>query len=239
MTFIRNYAPRGASFTTGHFWSLAIEEQFYVLWPLALLLIRSLRMRMAIICSLLLCAPFWRELNYVLAGGGMLWNAARTDLHCDPLLAGCALAIMRSTPAGLTRLRGRIFQTPLTPLICAVVIAALLGGLLDLMPLKRLHLGFLKLSILSAAIALVINYVVEHSDDLLGRILHHRLLVGVGTISYSLYLWQEVAFIDAPGGNARWAPFPLALTAMIAMTMVSYYGVERPFNSLRARFKFH
>jgi peptidoglycan/LPS O-acetylase OafA/YrhL len=235
MTFVRNYALHGVGSATDHFWSLAIEEQFYILWPLTLVLIPSPRWRMAIICTLLVGLPFWRQANYVMAGGAQFVNVRRSDLHCDPLLMGCALAMIRSTPLSIERLRSRVLQSPLVPLICTIAIAAVLCGVLNLAPLR--HLGFLKLTIVSVALALVLNYVVEHGDDVLGRILNHPILVGLGTISYSLYLWQQLAFLKAPGGSLPWTPFPVALIVVIAMTMVSYFWVEKPFNTLRARIK--
>src|SRR6266516_2983488 len=57
--FVRNLMPNGGQHL-GHFWSLAIEEQFYLLWPLAFLLLRSNRRRLLFASLMFLVAPFWK-----------------------------------------------------------------------------------------------------------------------------------------------------------------------------------
>src|SRR5580704_2439818 len=66
--FIRNLMANGGDHL-GHLWSLAIEEQFYFLWPLGFLLLRSDRRRLFLAVALFIAAPFWQHMMFRLAGG--------------------------------------------------------------------------------------------------------------------------------------------------------------------------
>jgi peptidoglycan/LPS O-acetylase OafA/YrhL len=234
LLFFRNCASAGTTFTTSHFWSLAIEEQFYLLWPITLLWIRSPRSRSRLICSLIAAAPVWREATYLMMGPSE-FMIIRSDFHCDPLLFGCALALIRSNPAGLARLKSSMLQSPIALCVAAIVLAAVLARPADHALVR--HFWFFRLTFESLAIAIVVNYVVEHRDDPLGKILNSRIVVWIGKISFSLYLWQQSAFTFAPNGHTPWAPFPIAAAAAIAMTMVSYNFIEKPCNRLRGFIK--
>src|SRR5580658_9035834 len=92
--FVRNLMPNGGE-QLGHFWSLAIEEQFYLLWPVIFLILRSDRRRIIFTVVLIAAAPFWRHAVYAAAGGAMGVNSWRFDLRYDALLVGCCLALLR------------------------------------------------------------------------------------------------------------------------------------------------
>ena len=80
--FVRNLMPNGG-LHLAHFWSLAIEEQFYLLWPVGFLLLRSDRRRIVFTVLLIVAAPFWRHAMYTAAGGAMWVNSWRFDLRYD------------------------------------------------------------------------------------------------------------------------------------------------------------
>jgi peptidoglycan/LPS O-acetylase OafA/YrhL len=67
----------------------------------------------------------------------------------------------------------------------------------------------------------------------LGRLLNTRPLVFVGTLSYSIYLWQQI-FLNR-GSTSTISAFPLNLTLALMAALVSYYLVERPFLRWRPR----
>ena len=84
------------------------------------------------------------------------------------------------------------------------------------------------MSIAYLAVALLINYVVEHPVNWVGRMLNHRAVVWIGALSYSLYIWQQLAFTIF-----SWASVAVAVAFLWAA--ISYYQVEMPCNSMRKR----
>jgi peptidoglycan/LPS O-acetylase OafA/YrhL len=215
--FFRNLTT-GAP-VTAHFWSLSIEEQFYLLWPMTLSLVRSSRARFALIGALVVAAPFWRHINMV-ASGAQYVNFWRIDLNYDPLLIGCGLALIRSSGVRMPA----VLQSRYVPIVSLTGIIASLFWLGQLRVVRAFSP-----SISYFCVALLINYVVEHPIGAIGTLLNYRWVVWLGVLSYSLYIWQQLAFTLANNLGA-------ALIFALAMATLSYYVVERPFNSLRNRF---
>ena len=125
--FIRNMMPNGGPHL-GHFWSLAIEEHFYFLWPLVFFLLRSDRRRIRYALCLAAAAPLWRYGAYKLADGAANVNSWRFDLRYDALLIGCCLALTRHSPQLRSFLTHRIARaTPVALLAVAGIVAGLAG----------------------------------------------------------------------------------------------------------------
>src|SRR5271170_4544592 len=97
LLFVRNLF--GGAVTTAHYWTLSVEEQFYLLWPIAMVLLRTNRTRLKIASLLVLAAPFWRFVNYHWLGTAATINGARFDLRYDAILIGCCLALLRNDPS--------------------------------------------------------------------------------------------------------------------------------------------
>ncbi|MBS1123438.1 MAG: acyltransferase family protein [Deltaproteobacteria bacterium] len=208
----------------GHLWSLAVEEQFYLLWPLAVVM---LGVRRALIVALvgIMLAPVLR------IGAWICWPEVRplTDqafpFVFDALATGCVLAIGRdwleTQPLYLT-----LLDAPTFWLLPAAGIVALSISTVWFNLGAGVTLG-------NIAIAMAIHRCVRHPDLRVGRFLESRMLVWVGSMSYSLYLWQQL-FVDRH--SEFWAnAFPLNLVLAAAAAIVSFYLVERPVLRWRAR----
>jgi peptidoglycan/LPS O-acetylase OafA/YrhL len=85
-------------------------------------------------------------------------------------------------------------------------------------------------SLMNLGVALIIDWTMRFPQRRTARVLSLRPLVYVGTISYSLYLWQQPFF-----EHVELRSLPLNLAAAVALAVVAHYAVERPSLALRVR----
>jgi peptidoglycan/LPS O-acetylase OafA/YrhL len=228
LTYTKNYAC--AAWIDGHLWSLSVEEQFYLLWPV--ILVRAPR-RFALFAAIALIAisPVSRALEYHLGARQFLWLTS----NIDALMLGCLLAIASSA---LLLAISRWHPAPLR--------AACLGIIVGQEVLKqKLLLGWFTVTIgpliQSVAIAYLIVSFTHYRDDLVYRALNWRPLAFIGILSYSLYVWQQILFSrpDAFGLPSRplLLTFPINLLLCFAVAIISYRYIEQPLMAVRSRFR--
>lgn len=218
MNFIRAFSL-GQEAALGHTWSLAIEEQFYLLWPLALLIIPQ-GSRVKALATAILGLVAWRF--YLWADGAELVRIYNgLDTRADALLIGCLLAMTdhaipyrRWMPAGAIAVLLACYL-PLHPgatltWICALFAAALTSAAL----------------IKFAAV-----------DGWAHGVLTLKPLVFFGKISYGLYLWHYMLLISfahlQTHGNRLFYVVAICV-ASVALAVLSYYLVEQPFMRLKS-----
>ena len=223
--FFRNLA--GSSRVTGQFWSLAVEEQFYLLWPATLFVILSPRRRLGLAVLLIFLAPFWREANYFAFGGPDHVKPFRFDLVYDALMVGCALALLRSDPE-----LGDWLMSVLSPRQPALWIA---GFMMAAAVWMTSGVAFMYKPLCYLATAAIINHVLDRPDGALGRLLQSPILIQLGLVSYSLYIWQQLVTLHWDASAHPWSTAPIAFAILFGIASFSYYVIERPFIALRAR----
>ncbi|WP_438003411.1 acyltransferase [Sorangium sp. So ce321] len=222
-TYTMNYNTADRAWVLGHTWSLAVEEQFYLLWPAAIVL-AGFRRGLAIAALAMLAAPLARVATYLAFPAARAGIGETFPTVVDALAAGCALALARDALWRWPRYR-RFLGSPAFVVVPLVAVAAHAGGK---HPLFALLVGE---SLVNAAIALSVDRVVRFPDGPIGRFLDRRPVVLVGVASYSIYLWQQ-PFLDVRS-NAWWTAFPQNLILVAVCAAASYHLVERPFLRLR------
>jgi peptidoglycan/LPS O-acetylase OafA/YrhL len=196
----------------GHLWSLSIEEQFYLLWPIALK--KWSRHKKIILIAVFAATPVFRALLYALKVQGAL--VASLPAVADQLAIGCLLAVFQQR---LPRISGRF---ALVMLFGAV--------LLPWYPANNALRSLFMLFVLRPLLHVCVAGLVLHVVQVPYKALNLAPMVWLGKISYSLYLWQELFCSNA---NLHYG-YLLALPA-VACACLSYYLVEQPMLQLRER----
>ena len=208
-----------------HTFSLAIEEQFYFLWPLVLLTLlrrpRGLALLLGLTALLVIGPIAWRHV--LVEEGAHFWRIKHgTDTRVDALMLGCLIALAMA--AGRLNLAAR-----------HAALLAWIGILGVLITLVRGHLlpfdgGGYTSSALAAGAA--IAGVVFARQGRVARALGHPVLNYVGRRSYSLYLWNVVLlalWFQATDEAPAQTPLGILwLAATLAASELSYRGIERP-----------
>ena len=229
LTYTVNFEV-GRSMQIGHLWSLSVEEQFYLLWPLTLLALRG-RRALAVAVAAIFVGPLVRFAIHEWISrvdprfpGEMLTSF---PAMFDYLAAGCALALLRPwllTRTWYLRLSGSRWLVLAVPLVLLInrmgshTVAILLGS-----------------PVMNVCLALLIEASTRHARSLGGRFLNWKPVVFLGVLSYSLYLWQS-PFLDHR--SAAWTnAFPQNLILVFFAALSSWFLVERPFIRLRRRLR--
>jgi peptidoglycan/LPS O-acetylase OafA/YrhL len=222
-TYTVNYLTSGL-WVTGHLWSLSVEEQFYLVWPLTL---KLAGMRRALwiagiltIASPLICLSIYL-VNPEIAG------RIRTffPLIADSIAAGCVLAGV------VPWLRRQRFYSWLS-----VPAGDLIVPLILLLDLGRSH-PRIHFAVTETALNICICYAVvrytEFPKSLTGRLLNFPPLAYIGKLSYSLYLWQQIFMNRFETGLL--CTFPVNVAASFGCALMSYYFLELPMAGMRRR----
>jgi peptidoglycan/LPS O-acetylase OafA/YrhL len=228
--YVWNYMPRSVdSWFLGHTWSLSVEEQFYLLWPLILGFATPKRAKWFAL-AVLFSEPFIRVLSYLLMPSSRPLIGMMVHTRADSLMIGALLALV-STNDEQCNLAKRIARSPLLPVggLCFIAADAFLGRYLGGKYL--LPIGY---SMQNIAIVILIAYVVYIDNTTLRRLLNQPWVVHLGVISYSLYIWQQL-FLTTKNTTIT-GHFPLNIVCAFFAAECSYLFLERPFLRWRRRF---
>lgn len=203
-----------------HTWSLAVEEQFYIAFPLLLLWLARRRIGViAPIAALTLTSLFlarWMSTRYPTADF-YLFPTRAWELSVGALLA-----------ASERCLGGRASTTLLSLIMPAAGLVLIIWSMTFFKGTTP-HPGMLTVIPVTGA-ALLIWFTGGH--DIVSRVLASRTAVGVGLISYSLYLWHQVLFAFARlySINAlEWNDYVWLIALSVVLAYLSWLFVERPF----------
>ena len=221
-----------------HFWSLAVEEHFYLAWPLVIF---STSRRTAMrICGCLIAASTLGRIGWLAAGGNDVAIVVLTPLRMDGLAFGSWLALAARSENGMAWLSRLALP------------AALVSGCFALataIAQKRL-LGLPETAWSCFFGALLVLVVTARPQTWLGRFGNSRLLRFFGKYSYAMYVFQNLltplmaALMTAPGlavifgstllGQAVYCICMFGLTTLVALA--SWHCFEKHFLSLKTRF---
>lgn len=210
----------------GQTWSLAVEWYFYLLWPVVVLAARrrGWSARRLAVASLVVAAAAYAGSLVVSPFSGTFWFYFGPTARCAELLVGAALALFL-----LAGVRPRSSTA-------AAVLALVAIGAYSLLGPDGSSPVYRYVGVPVAVVAGVVLVMTGYTDrgGAVQRLLGHPWLATVGRHSYSLYLWHVVPFLLLEHVAApKLVLGPAAVAMAVALTVLSYRYLERPF--LRAR----
>jgi peptidoglycan/LPS O-acetylase OafA/YrhL len=222
--FLANTTIAPCTWHFSHFWSLSVEEQFYLVWPITILAIPAIR-RNVIFTLLYVMFALFSGLRILMA-----WGWINNSWAFNAILAG---ALYASSP----RLRHLIKNSGvvvLTISIACIMILLSIGPLFaraeQLPPPLFLFLYSLIFSFFMLNLITSLHQIKKFTHSKI-----FRAISWIGTISYSAYLWQNI-FTAPPNNYPTSSPFLFPLF-FIPIVLISYYCIEKPIHEWsRARF---
>ena len=225
------YALDSGRAPLAHLWSLAVEEQFYVVWPfvlLGLLAVLRYRGRLAVVLGL---AAVSAALPFLYWDGGAGNDRIYfgTDTRAVGMLLGAAAALMwhrrRASSGGPAA-----FALPRAYLGLGLVFAFLftVGNI----PAKFL----VGPAVMAVASMQVIPYLVDDPTGAMARFFDQRVLVWLGQRSYAVYLWHYL-FATWLHPWPAWAYIPVGVSASLLAAWLSWRFVEGPALQYAKRFR--
>ena len=234
VTYTVNFDPRPV-WELGHLWSLSIEEHFYLVWPVALLLLPT-RWLLGAVVGWLVAVPAARLAMLVFVPDQLERVELWTLFRVDSIAAGCLLALLSQHEwfRRRTRLGGGV-----SALLMVGLAAVMLGGYVIGFVVTS-YFVLLDATVRAVCISALIWLTINQAGSPWFRLLESRPLVVVGVLSYSLYLWQQL-FITHPSAGAAGLMnrLPYSVVLAVAAAVASHLLVERPFLSLKARLNRH
>lgn len=221
-----------------HFWSLAIEEQFYLVWPLCVYLLDRRRL----LCGLTMIVSFGVRVAFNLLGNPLAAYVL-TPARLDALVVGAAVALLAADEGGLSALRGLAWRVAV---LSALVFTAIAACRFTANPndLVIQTLGYSTIAIMFGA-----WLVIALSNGRTHVALSTRPLRLLGRYSYGLYVFHHPVLFVLPPASVALAlqqtlgisllarPLALALVAGVcfAMAASSWHLFEQPILNLRER----
>lgn len=218
-----NFVPR-AYYTgeLGHTWSLALEEQYYLIWPLIINFIRNKIVLFGIIFLILLACIYPNSVY----PNSLFTENFKTSRWFIPAVGPIIIGSFFSLLINIEKWEIYFKKNHIT---------IVLGILLFLFPLYSAYLKFSSLY-QSAGIALILIWISFNQESKLTRLLDNKVLSYIGKISYGLYVYQGLFLTTGPAGNIWLQQFPQNIILTIVTAILSYHLLEKPTLKLKKRF---
>ncbi len=215
----------------GHLWSLSVEEQYYMVWPLCLLLLLRWRITIPVLLLTVLAVAIHRNRLWHETGNWLLLYL-RTDMRLDTLLLGALCAFLWQLKPLAKWFIGGFAGSVLLFLLVAMSL------LMDETQGAYYTWGASTVALLGCGLVFNCN---PARGNTRGGVLNQAWLEYLGRRSYGLYLWHFPAFLwcdNLRPGLATGLVIAIAIVLSFVLTEFSWRLVERPFNRMRLRFSY-
>lgn len=238
LAFAWNFMPQ--AYGLAHLWSLGMEEQFYLLWPACL---KGLKKHaLGFVGGLVVCIYLWK-LYLFTHGANWLRLRAGFDTGVDTIMCGVFLALLLTIPKCRNFIQKLIGNSIAQVVIASLMLCAFHWANSNPVGKDQLFLFWaLKMPTVNLLIVLLLSSILCNAQAFMSRLLSNPVMVFIGKLSYSLYLWHMLIhtvyrgaywnFCEKHGAMAELYQYIL----IFACAAASYYLIEKPFLKLKSRF---
>ncbi len=227
-----------------HTWSLAVEEQFYLLWPITILLIRRPKILLAIATVALVLTGITRYIVWSYKIEDLAYGSLYTFTRIDGLCIGCMLALlMRINPGFLKK-----YTTAIVLLMAAINFGFYFINNQQSFTLP--YLAFVGYTTFAVLFGLLVHEVVSGESKLIQFLFDNGILKFFGKISYGLYVYHWPVYIllfsffrdffliniNISYRMAETGSGILVTAAATLLSVISYRYFEKPFLKLKTKY---
>ncbi|MBS1645889.1 MAG: acyltransferase [Bacteroidetes bacterium] len=233
--FLANFNLFNRSQFSGHFWSLAFEEQYYVIFPFLLKKMYSFFICVVLLFVIILpVLLFWA--GYFHFYPSKIWiHFAHFIVQFIPLLIGSLLAVFMFKNYSIPIIGAQKNINYLNTLLIVLIIGLNIDRIENVF---ESYVLFIKNIIVVFLIACFIGINVNsHSRSLLFNILNSKIFIKIGILSYSIYIWQQAFTLFDNKLPVIFTAFPYNIIILLLVSFLSYNYYEKIFLRLKKRFK--
>ena len=239
--YIDNFPVQyGKNWYTSYFWSLAVEEQFYFIFPI--LIIKRISLYLSVIISIIFSLPFIVWLghanldtyhNHELLYKGTLSLTYLFGYGTSSILIGSLFSILIFK--GIIKIKDKYpYYLSASLFIILLSVRAITAS--NIIVINN-YFGFFTVSYLYAVLIAAI-IILNLKNNLFSNLLNNKYIVKIGILSYSIYIWQQLFTYDQPWSNSfkYGSSIILNMFVLLLISYCSYFLYEKRFLQLKKRF---
>ncbi len=224
-----SYQEVNGNWFMGHLWTLSMEEQFYLLWPM-LFRRNSIKILTRIVIIIIILMPVIRVASYFFSPESRGQIGMMLHTGGDTILLGCLAALLEKSDKFMAVLRTLLNN------IWLVVAAFLFVFVVNDRLFDKFGGAYALLvggSLINISIMFLILWCL-YIPSSVQRFLDYKWIKYIGTLSYSLYIWQQL--ILTRRYHTFFNSFPVNLLVVFGIALISYHLIEKPILRLKSKY---